>query len=117
MQPDLFTEDKHKKESNAFLWEQFAKLGEMMGDGLHHEEPWIAKEYGNLMRVLVPETIQIQKKRKQKNNQLIDAQIVELISHNKCIACGGGALKQARSGSKILYCTVCKARYKAKPQK
>lgn len=35
---------------NEHLWRQFEKLGEMMGDGLHHEADgkWISVEYKKL---------------------------------------------------------------------
>ena len=42
---------------NEHLWRQFCRLGEMMGDGLHYEPDgkWIAKEYRQLAKILIPE--------------------------------------------------------------
>ena len=42
---------------NEHLWRQFEKLGEMMGDGLHHEADgkWISVEYKKLAKILCPE--------------------------------------------------------------
>lgn len=42
--------------NDKFLWNQFCRLREMIGDGLHHEEPWISKEYKKLQKILIPET-------------------------------------------------------------
>jgi len=36
------------------LQRQLIKLGDMMGDGLHHESPWIAKEYRKVAKRLFP---------------------------------------------------------------
>lgn len=37
------------------LSEQLIKLGDMMSDGLHYEEPWIAQEYRRIAKRLHPE--------------------------------------------------------------
>lgn len=37
------------------LHKELVKLGDMMGNGLHHEEPWIAKEYRKVAKLLYPE--------------------------------------------------------------
>lgn len=43
---------------NEHEWRQFCRLGEMMGDGLHHEPDgkWIVKEYRKLAKILLPES-------------------------------------------------------------
>lgn len=99
---------------NEFLWNQFCKLGEMMGDGLHHEDDgaWIPKEYKRLMKILCPE---ISNEARKTKADKIDSQMVNLLSQRKC-ECGGD-LKQSRKGSKICYCIVCNKRYKAKAKK
>jgi len=68
-QPKLFQDeipDKIKKASDDFHWRQFCKLGEMMGDGLHHEADgkWIAIEYKKLSRILIPEIRDVEKARR-----------------------------------------------------
>lgn len=91
-----------------FLSNQLIKLGDMMGDGLHHEEPWIAKEYGRILRKLHPEIFQeIRRKKAINTNEQMD----RLLQEKKCIC--GGSFKQSRSGSKVAYCTSCGKRVKA----
>ena len=103
---------------NRFEWEQFCRLGEMMGDGLHHEEPWIGKEYKKLLKILIPETElekDLKKNARKTRNENIDKQIKELLSSDKC-ACGGD-LQQSRSGSKVVKCAECDKRYRYKSKK
>ena len=40
---------------NEFEWNQFCRIGEMMGDGLHYEADgkWISKEYKRLAKILL----------------------------------------------------------------
>jgi len=98
---------------NQFEWDQFCKLGEMIGDGLHHEDPWISKEYKRLQKILIPETKEEKEyKRKVRKimNQKIDEQITEKLKTDKCWC--GADLKQTRSGSKTVVCTKCTKRYK-----
>ena len=45
------------------LLAQLVKLGDMMGDGLHHEDPEISKEYSRIVKLLFPKPY-IGKKRK-----------------------------------------------------
>lgn len=103
--------------TNQFEWNQFCKLGEMMGDGLHHESDgkWISKEYRRLSKILIPE-IRIQDAvRRKAKNKLVDEKMASLLSNKKC-DCGGG-LKQTRSGSLSCRCTVCPLRFKARTKK
>ena len=107
-----------KSEKDEFLWRQFIKLGDMMGDGLHHEEPWIAKEYKKLAKVLCPpspEEVKIAKELRQQKNARIDSQMANLLKERYC-SCGG-EIKQVRSGSKVAQCDRCKAIFKAKKRK
>lgn len=103
-----------EKEENQFLWRQFCRLGEMMGDGLHHEPDgkWIEREYKHLARILIPELKTQDKERRKLKALNIDEQMQKLLLERKC-SCGG-TLKQSRSGSKVCYCTECNARYKAR---
>jgi hypothetical protein len=98
---------------NEFEWRQFCKLGEMIGDGLHHEDPWISKEYKRLQKILLPETKE-EKEYKNKvrklKNENIDNQISERLKTDRCQC--GSELKQIRSGSKKVKCVKCENRYK-----
>lgn len=86
----------------------------MIGDGLHYEEPWISKEYGKLMKILLPETEEekaIKRERRKKRNANLDAQMVEKLKKDRCKC--GGELRQTRSGSKTVVCTIegCNKKY------
>ena len=115
MDNSLFPEEKPKRE-NEFEWNQFCRLGEMIGDGLHNEPDgkWISKEYRRLMLLLNPDIKESLAKQKKEKNERLDNQILKLIATGKCTHndCGG-QLYQSRSGSKIMYCSKCQSRYKA----
>ena len=96
---------------NSHLWEQFCRLGDMIGDGLHHEEPWISKEYRKLQKILLPPTPEEKKIRRDS----INLQMTNLLKDRKCKC--GGILKQTRSGSKTCQCETCNAKYVAKAKK
>lgn len=98
---------------NQFEWNQFIKLGDMMGDGLHHEPDgaWITKEYNKLARLLVPEIREAEKLKRAQKAISVNASIHKLIQNKPCPC--GGKLKQSRSGSVIMYCETCGKRYKA----
>lgn len=100
-----------------FNQRQFERLGEMIGDGLHHESDskWILKEYNKLMKILIPEVKERIKEARKDRNKIIDQQILKLLVDFKC-SCGG-ALKQKRSGSRVCYCNKCNLRYKASVKK
>lgn len=119
-QTELFGEEFEKKyphADNTFLWNQFCKLGEMMGDGLHYEADgrWIAKEYKQLSRILIPEIKEVEQKRRKRKAENIDEQMKKLLMETryKC----GGILVQKRNGVKVAYCTLCNARYVAGKKK
>lgn len=98
---------------NEFEWRQFCRLGEMIGDGLHYEEPWISKEYKRLQKILIPETKEekeYKRKARKLRNENIDKQIVERLKTDRCKC--GAELKQVRSGSKTVKCIKCESRYK-----
>ena len=103
----------NKERDNDFEWRQFVKLGDMMGDGLHHEPDgkWISREYKKLAMLLVPEIKEAEQKRRKRKNESVDASMEKLIQVKKCTC--GGQLKQSRSGSKIVNCIICKKRFKA----
>lgn len=101
-------------EDNKHLWDQFCRLGEMMGDGLHHEPDgkWIPKEYKKLAKILLPES----KEEKEHKKELakvrkaeLNNKIAEKLKTDKCKC--GSELKQSRSGSKVVVCVNCQAKY------
>jgi hypothetical protein len=99
--------------NNELAWSQFCKLGEMIGDGLHYEEPWISKEYNRLRKILLPETKEEKEYKRNATkikNERINNQIVEKLKVDRC-SCGA-ELKQIRSGSKKVKCSSCDKRYK-----
>jgi len=103
---------------NEFEWRQFCRLGEMIGDGLHHEEPWISKEYRRLQKILLPETKErkeFKRNARKLLNESIDKQMVEKLKIDRCKC--GAELKQIRSGSKTVKCTKCEKRYKYSSKK
>lgn len=102
---------------NKHLWDRFCKLGEMIGDGLHHESDgkWISKEYKQLSRILIPEVKEREKElRKIKTADL--AEKMKILLTNKKCSCGG-ELKQKRLGTLVAYCVLCNSRYIAKYKK
>lgn len=106
---------------NEFEWRQFCRLGEMIGDGLHHEEPWILKEYKQLQRILLPEATakenEYKKKIRKQKNEKINEMISKKLEKDFC-SCGA-KLKQTRSGSKTVKCTKesCGLRWTYKTKK
>lgn len=110
-------ENSRISKENEHLWRQFCKLGEMMGDGLHYEADgkWIAKEYRQLARVLIPKIKEQEAAERKMKNEAIDIQITKLLTKHKC-SCGGN-LKQKRSGTKIVYCEMCNNRYRITKKK
>jgi hypothetical protein len=89
-----------------FLHRQLIKLGDMMGDGLHHEPDgrWIPKEYKKILRALG-----IGPKRKnftKSNNEAMEKRLKNF----KCPSCLG-ELKQTRPGSLRAKCLNCGNKY------
>lgn len=91
---------------DEFLLNQLVKLGDMMGDGLHHEPngKWIEKEYKK-----VAEQLGIIKQT-PKSNDAIDTYMSERCNVVKCEC--GGMLKQSRKGSFIAKCVSCGLKYR-----
>lgn len=103
--------------NNDFEWNQFIKLGDMMGNGLHLEPggKWITKEYNKLAKILIPDLAITSKKVRQETNQRLNESIQKRLEEVKCPECNS-ELKQTRSGSKKVKCTGCdfKGTFKAK---
>lgn len=111
MQGSLFDDPKKEvKRNDDFLYNQLVKLGDMMGDGLHHESDgkWIEKEYKAITKVLMPEVFADIRKKKRDN---VDKQMAELLLKNKCEC--GGILAQVRKGVKVSVCLLCGKKYRA----
>lgn len=98
--------NKTKKIENDFLHSQLVRLGDMMGDGLHHEPDgrWITAEYKKILKALgmFP--------KRKRNTKQIDTAMIERIKKVKCQKCSG-KLKQTRSGSMRGVCIKCKSKY------
>ena len=104
-------------QDNKHLWDRFCRLGEMMGDGLHHESDgkWIERDYKALSKILIPEIAEVYNTRRSEKGHRLNQQMSTLLQEKKC-SCGG-QLRQSRSGSVIAYCMVCNSRYKAAKRK
>lgn len=89
-----------------FLSNQLIKLGDMMGDGLHHEPDgkWISQEYRRICRILYPEMFP--KKDFTQRNQAV----AKWCESHKCSRCGG-ELKQTKSGSLRVICKDCNSKF------
>ena len=106
---------------NEFEWNQFIRLGEMIGDGLHYEDPWISKEYKRLAKILVPITDwekDYKAEIRRKKNENTNKQIEERLKTDTCSKCQS-VLKQVRSGSKVVQCIneQCKAKFQYKTKR
>lgn len=102
-----------KQDHPQHLWDQFIKLGDMIGDGLHRERGggWINRDYNKLAKILVPEIKEAAAARRKRKADHVNEQMQKLLEKKKC-DCGGN-LKQSRSGSKVAYCALCNRRYRA----
>lgn len=96
----MFILDKDKE----FLYNQLIRLGEMMGDGLHHEPDgkWIEKEYKKILKQLGL--------LKPKSTGDIDSFMLKRCNEEKCKC--GGELKQVRKGSFVAKCSICGLKYR-----
>ena len=116
----LLNEQKIEKpddDGKKFMWEQFCRLGERIGDGDMDadEEKWVNREYKRLSRILVPEIDEHYKEVRKAKAIRVNEQIKKLIEIKKCDC--GGSLRQSRAGSKICYCKLCNKRFKAVSKK
>ncbi|MGQ7951444.1 hypothetical protein [Providencia huashanensis] len=93
-----------------YLHRQLVKLGDMIGDGLHHEPDgkWITKEYRRICKALgyIKPT---PRKPAVNNSSEINEKMAERLSNVNCKC--GSKLKQSRSGSMKAICTSCNAKY------
>lgn len=94
------------------LYQQFIRLGEMMGDDLHLEKDgrWIAREYKRISKILFPKMFP------KRDTALRDTTIAEWCKDNPCKDCGG-KFKQTRKGSMRVVCTQCGVKRQLKVRK
>lgn len=100
---------------NEHLWRQFEKLGEMMGDGLHHEADgkWISVEYKKLAKILCPEGFA--EIRKQKSEALNKA-IQKKIEIDICPNCEG-KFNKVEAVLRLLFVLIARKNINTKNQK
>jgi len=81
---------------------RLVKLGDMMGDGLHHEPggEWIEKEYRRAMK-----QAGIASPRKRSDPSSVNEFMERRVAEEKCTC--GSPLKQTRSGSFRAKCVEC----------
>ena len=100
---------KLTEQQEKTLYNRLIRLGDMMGDGLHHESDgkWISREYGQIVRTLgiVPP------KDRGPSIARIDERMRERVAVVKCGRCEGGRLVQTRSGSRRATCVQCGAKW------
>lgn len=80
------TDKNPEKQHDKRLWDQFCRLGEMMGDGLHHEPDgkWIAREYRQLSKILIPEIKKEHSQLRKIRAANINVQMAKLLENKKC---------------------------------
>ena len=103
-------------EVEADLHRQLVKLGDMMGDGLHHEPggKWISRDYKRICKALglIP-----QKPRRKQSTEMIteiNSRMAERCEEERCPHCklNRPTLKQTRKGSMSAKCTICGRSFK-----
>lgn len=101
-----------EKKKRELLQRRLVQLGDMMGDGLHYENPSISREYRKVMNLLYPEiTKQRREKTKAKNNQ----SVMNFLKNKKCDC--GGEMFQTRDGGLVIKCSLCHQKYQLKWKK
>lgn len=109
MQADLLDEVKpqteDENEAKKHLRSQLIKLGDMMGDGLHHEPGgrWIEREYAKVLKALGHGP------RRLNRSEVIDESMAKALSSALC-SCGG-KLKQTKKGALRAACVDCERKY------
>lgn len=94
-----------KEKDNDFLHRQLIKLGDMMGDCLHHESggEWIEREYGRILKAL---GIGPPKKKRRNDSQGINEFMKDAVNKRRCPECDDQFI-QTRSGSLRAECQGC----------
>ena len=96
------------KETKDNLHNKLIRLGDMMGDGLHHEPggKWISREYRQTCIALGI----IENPKRRNNSAAIDERMQQRVADVPCGECGG-ILRQTRSGSKRALCQSCGSKW------
>lgn len=89
---------------DEFLWSQFIRLGEILGDG--DCDAWVGKEYKRISRQLGL----IKRKPRKNNSKQIDEFMENRITQVRCNKCNG-ELRQSRKGSFVGICINCGAKF------
>ncbi|PJZ51594.1 hypothetical protein [Leptospira adleri] len=92
--------------SREYLSNRLIKLGDMIGDGLHHENKSISSEYKRVLHELHPE---IKKRKMEKGREQMNEMVNSVIETRSC-DCGGKFI-QKRKGAKVIICSSCKKRF------
>lgn len=87
-------------DDNEFLWSQFIRLGEMLGDG--DCDAWVGREYKRIARALGL----IKRKPRKNHSKQIDEFMKKRITQVKCPKCDGD-FEQSRKGSFVGQCVNC----------
>lgn len=90
------------EQTSKRLHADLVKLGDMMGDGMHHEPGgrWIEQDYKRVARALGYGP------KRRNNGEAIDKAMASFLAKTPCPKCSG-KLQQTRSGSKRAACSAC----------
>lgn len=96
-----------KQEHPQHLWDQFVRLGDMIGSGLHNEPDgkWITKEYNKLAKILCPNTkdkTMLYDSEKIKKSRADAVRKIEELLSNPEISINGEAATSYYSNDKFL---------------
>lgn len=96
-------------EVEADLYSQLVKLGDMMGDGLHHEPDgkWISRDYKRICKALG--LIPARKPVTPEHTKQVNDRMAQRCEEVPCQC--GGKLAQTKSGSMRAKCTDCGHKY------
>lgn len=105
--------EKAKEQGDEFLWNQFCRLGEMLGDGLGDEPDgkWIGKEYKRIAIQLGVAKPSDFRKHRENHSEQINEFMEKRVKDVRCKYCGG-ELKQVRKGSFVAKCQCCSGKFK-----
>lgn len=94
------------EDDKKYLYDRLIRLGDMMGDGCHHEPDgkWIEREYRDTLKLLGLSP------KKSVDTPSINEFMEKRLQEVRCEC--GGELFQSRKGSFIATCSICRKRYK-----
>ncbi|AVM69726.1 hypothetical protein C3V36_11040 [Lachnospiraceae bacterium oral taxon 500] len=96
------------EDDKKYLYDRLIRLGDMMGDGCHHEPDgkWIEREYRDTLKLLGLSPKKSVKRDTKSINKFMEKRLQDV----RCEC--GGKLFQSRKGSFIATCSICGKRYK-----